>query len=151
MEENWWSWWDSANQGLKAKAPVYRSDLTSTILTESLHEIASHSTCCTVILKPKKCWLRAGLTASSMTQPYHTLSLLGGAEFVDLNQSSVPFALTTAAWLSKRLMVAIWLLKPAPVFSTGCRIGRNSTFQGHTGFYPSTANTSWRDFGTGKI
>ena len=41
---------------------------------------------------------------SSMTQPYHTLSLLGGAEFVDLDQSSAPSALTTAAWLSKRLL-----------------------------------------------
>ena len=48
------------------------------------------------------------MTESSMTQPYHTLSLLSGAEFVDLDQSSAPFALTTAALLSKRLlMVAI--------------------------------------------
>ena len=35
------------------------------------------------------------------------------------------------------VMVAISLLKPALVFSNGCRMGRNSTFQGHTGFYPS--------------
>ena len=92
---NWASFCASSSGGSKNKSLIWR---------RTLHEIASHSTCCTVILKPKKCWLRAGMTASSMTQPYHTLSLLGGLEFVDLNQSSVTFALTTTAWLSKRLL-----------------------------------------------